>query len=796
MGKKWCSLGVLGIWLLAGASAVPAREVAGRTFGGKGWNQSEVADSLALPVSFAGASRGAISFDLQRTGDTPAAAGETVFSLLDRSGVQVLRLQVSWAPAAGRNPTLTFRGPGKGDEYRHHGIGLWGPVVELDRPVARGESIHVDLTWDDGARKYAVSVDGKEQTRKAGDDEPGRSLSPAERERVNSDRERLGQPKAFDSRPLGAFLSGVVSVQLGSYGPPVPDPDGARALPPGKRRPYLRSALVESFTASVDDVPASQPPAISSVGHDAAKVSGFSGKLVAGDTLHVTLEGNPGATATFDLVHYPDLGGRITLDWRGWGVYLEEKAFYEPGEVNLRDVESYRVYASTVPFDPAAPGVEPVEQLEAGVQSYTFEYLQVDTPYYLAAVALMRDGTTRTVLAPITRQPLTETEPGVYGGSYRAGWQDRYPRAVVVGRLERLGAETTLTDTTVLAIDPGLTVAVAAEPNELKADEVSRSKVAVTVTDANGKAVPGHKVKFLLATTSTYTGVVGGGDFADQVGGRITQDRWLETDLFGRVELTYVAGFAAKTAIIVARDMVSNSTGSAWVKTYITAAAQLELEPAQETAAMAAGYEIAVTSSDEWLTADGRSQARITARVTLGGAPVEGHTVDFGVASGAGSIRTVKDITDRKGEARAVYTAGKKIGIVLITATDRTAEISGTVSIELRSDAPAKIAITLNPEKLPADGRSRAELSVLVTDINDNPNDNTEVEYAIASGGGELRDDKGLTGKNGESATHYTAGRTAGTVTFEITVRSTVPTEAELAKARNLAVAVTDYNFF
>ena len=211
---------------------------------------------------------------------------------------------------------------------------------------------------------------------------------------------------------------------------------------------------------------------------------------------------------------------------------------------------------------------------------------------------------------------------------------------------------------------------------------------------------------------------------------------------------------------------------------------------------MDAGYAIAVTSSDEWLTADGKSQARITALVTLNDRPVEGHNVDFGVASGAGSIRTVKDVTDKNGEARAVYTAGKKIGIVLITATDTTAGISGTVSIELRSDAPAKIAIKLDPEKLPADGRSRADLSVLVTDINDNPNDNVEVEYLISNGGGRLRDDKGLTDRKGESATHYTAGRSAGMVTFDITVRSTVPTEAELARAGELALAVTDYKFF
>ena len=84
----------------------------------------------------------------------------------------------------------------------------------------------------------------------------------------------------------------------------------------------------------------------------------------------------------------------------------------------------------------------------------------------------------------------------------------------------------------------------------------------MTVTDANGNPVAGHKIKFLLATTSQYTGVVGGGAFAEQVGGAIKERRSGETDLFGKVTATYVAGFAAKTAVIVARDMVSNNTGA------------------------------------------------------------------------------------------------------------------------------------------------------------------------------------------------------------------------------------------
>jgi hypothetical protein len=101
MWKKWFSVGVLVVLLLTGASAVQARELAGKNFGGKGWNQSDLGASVPVPVSFAGVSRGSISFDLQRTGDIPAGEGETVFALMESAGILALRLQVDWVgPAA------------------------------------------------------------------------------------------------------------------------------------------------------------------------------------------------------------------------------------------------------------------------------------------------------------------------------------------------------------------------------------------------------------------------------------------------------------------------------------------------------------------------------------------------------------------------------------------------------------------------------------------------------------------------------------------------------------------------
>lgn len=733
-----------------------------------GWRASRGGDSatldehLVIDLKQAGIrpAAGALDFIITRQEESPS---ESLFTLVDDTGKKTYLLSLEWKGwNLGSTPELLV-----GDHWRNwkkldphaHGSGVTGQWVNsIPFNVARGQTFRLTITWNEKGRDE-IYLDGKRLQYSY--DETARSFSDALRDSTG-----LLVGVEYSG---GIFASKMTSL--------VKD---VRVLD-------VDTIVREERAAGV---------AIAGVTHNAFQAAGFSGKLVAGGELKVALEGSAGSTGSFDIAHFTDLDGKIPLDWRGWGVYLEDKSFYEPGEVNLRDVDGYQVYASKQLFDPTAPGMEPVARLKVEEQSYTLEYLDRDSVYYVAVVAEMRDGSLRPVLSPIVNRPLTETAPGVYAGSWKAGWHDRYPQAVVVGRLVNGDASGTLVAEKTFTVDPSVTIAVATSPSELRADEKSTSAVTVTLTDANGNPVSGHKVKFVLATTSQYTGVVGGGAFAEQVGGQVKEDRWGETDLFGKVTATYVAGFAAKTAVIVVRDMLSNDTGAGWVKTFIQSTAQLELQAVQEVGAAAEGYEIAVTSSNDWLTADGRSQARITAKVTQNGEPVEGHRVAFSVSSGTGSISVVQDVTGRDGAARAVYTAGKKIGMVLITASDVTVNISGGVLIELRSDAPAKLVIKIDPEKLPADGRSTADLRVTVTDINDNPNDNVAVEYRITEGDGRLGENETMTDRRGESENRYTAGRSAGRVSIEITVRSTEPTEEELATARGFAVAVTDYKFY
>ncbi len=640
------------------------------------------------------------------------------------------------------------------------GTDYWASRVSLPGKISQGEEFRLTITWGPSATDNKLYLNG--------------TAMPA---KLTNGYDFAGIVTKSSKIVIGALLGGMVDDKPSLY------------------HNQMTSTLVDFKMLDTPTAEELEPLAIASVSNTVFKSAGFSGKLIAGDKAQVEMTGTKEATATFDIARLANADRQISLDWKGYGVYLEDKAFYADDEVDLHEVKGYQVFVSDKPFTAVTADMTPLTTLKVYEQSYLVENLERDLPYYAGVYAEMSDGTLRTVIQPLVGMAMTETATGTYSGEFTVGALESYPEAVVVGHLARGSESASLAENKPFVIDTALTIAVGATPEELKADEKSTAKVTVTVTDANGNPVPGHKVSFVLCTTSQYTGVVGGGAFKEEVGGAIKESSSGETDLFGTVTATYVAGFAAKTAIIVARDMVSNSTGTAVVKTYIQAEAQLTLVDPVESAAALAGYEISVKAGDEWLTADGKSQTRITATVTLAGSPVEGHKVNFSV-TGVGSIRTVKDTTNGNGEATAIYTAGKKIGIDVVTAEDVTVGISGSVQIELRSDAPAKISIKIDPESLEADGKSTAELQVLVTDINDNPNKDTEVEYLIASGSGKLLEKVGLTNADGENTNTYVAGRTAGVVTFELTVRSTLPTAEERAAAEDLALLPDDTEYF
>jgi hypothetical protein len=785
--RKWgCALaGALACCLVAGSARsaiVAGTDFHGRpslvrnaggviddTRHGKGWRSARIGGSdvsggslvVDLKASGLKLDRGAFEFTLVRGNERDE---EAVFTLLGKDDADPLFiLSLGWTPddteilSGGllTNETAFLKAEAKGDMWE-----MLSPRVTVPGHITQGQKFRLTVTWGPAPSDNRLFLNGV-----------------GIKARLSRDFDLAGIVKRSTKLVIGEEIGSPIDGKHGGY------------------HSQLASTLIDFKLLDTPTGVEQEPIGIANVTNSVFKSAGFSGKLIAGDKTQVEMQGTTGAIASFDVARLVGFDRNIALSWKGYGVYLEDKPFLDADEVDLHEVDGYQVFVSKQPFTAVTAEMTPVATLKVGEQTYVIENLELDVPYYAGVYAAMRDGSLRPVIEPRVNLPMTETAPGMYSGEFAVGPRESYPNAVIVGHLARGNESASLSEGKPFVIDTALTLLVNATPEELKADEESTAKVTVTVTDANGNPVAGHKVKFVLVTTSQYTGVVGGGAFREQVGGSIKESSWGETDLFGKVTSTYIAGFAAKTAIIVARDMVSNSTGTAAVKTFIQVNAQLTLVDPEPSQAAAAGYEIVVKARDAWLTADGKSQTRVTATVTLAGKPVEGHKVNFRV-SGVGSVRAVNDTTNRSGDATAIYTAGKKIGIDVVSAEDVTVGISGSVAIELRSDAPAKINIEIKPDTLPADGRSTADLLVQVTDINDNPNDGAEVEYLVVKGSGRLREDKDITDRNGRSRNEFVAGRTPGVVTFELTVRSTVPTPEEFAQAENLALLPSDTEYY
>jgi hypothetical protein len=300
--------------------------------------------------------KGGGTVEIEAIRDNVPLEMEALLSLQDAENETILAVQINWDLPGNREPMLEVATAPESlwyDEVTQKGYGTVFTREFGMGNIGRGRKFHVAFTWGPKEEQCTLYVDGRRIEARVGDPAIfAQTLEQAQWLVIGA------QP-----RPEGAATSQSRSVIKGVY---IYDQvlDGSQLYAnPGQYRPS-----------------AATPPVVTGVSHDAGRVAGFSGKLVAGDTVTVSLEGAAGAAGSFDVAHYPDLGGTLALDWRGWGVYLEEKAFFEEGEVNLREVEGYDVYAGTSPFAAAAPGMEPVARLERQEQSHTLESLAVDTP--------------------------------------------------------------------------------------------------------------------------------------------------------------------------------------------------------------------------------------------------------------------------------------------------------------------------------------------------------------------------------------------------------------------------------
>ncbi|RMG88175.1 MAG: hypothetical protein D6708_11935, partial [Candidatus Dadabacteria bacterium] len=187
-----------------------------------------------IPVDIPWAGSGTISFDLQRPASGDEGRG-TVLQFTGPGGEDLFLVQVEWSSVA--DPARPWLRLG-GDLYFEKAVGAWSPQILLDRPVAPGQWIHVDLTWDDGSATYRLYVDGREQPvpavqyRDDGTPEPDPRLRLADAE---------GSP--FERGPFGKAVTAARWVQIGAH--TMPD-DESWYTP-------LGNAVLDNLVIAVDE---------------------------------------------------------------------------------------------------------------------------------------------------------------------------------------------------------------------------------------------------------------------------------------------------------------------------------------------------------------------------------------------------------------------------------------------------------------------------------------------------------------------------------------------------------------
>jgi hypothetical protein len=620
-------------------------------------------------------------------------------------------IELTWTASASADLDhyLVFRGEGKAPDLAGAAFEETRELTLVDTRVLPGLTyryavVAVDKAGNRSAPSEAVSV-----TAVAGDGpaltsirlEPsGRPLRPGQSVTI-AVTGQSGGTLTVDLGGLGAGLplteQGRTGTYLGTYTVGQADVGPTRGLHRVVAHltdDYGSSSLAgpELAVVGLDVLNDVTPPVISKASHDGFTVAGFSGKLVAGDVLTVTLEGEPQGYASFEI-----------------------------------------------------PGV--------------------------AGFVPMAESATR---------------PGTYTGTYTVGWSDEgRDLPLLVTLADEAGNEATATAGRPVSFDTRVRLLVSARDSLLPADRKATTRLVAKATNANGDDVSGHELALTLSTTEEYTGVVGGGRLEDREARKDDVDnvevRWGGvTDNFGEVAATYTAGFAAKTALLLAKNLTTGDVGAGWLNTYVASTVALEILPraARGTPDRAI---LRLTADPGWLTADGRSTSRVKAVLTdLAGNPLVGQRVTFALGSDNGRLRVLRSgLTDEQGLAEAEYRAGTLAGFVTLTAASREHGVTAAVQLELRADAPAKIELVASAQKLISG--DKATLSVTVTDIHDNPNIGVPVTFALLQGSGSLAAPSLSTDRNGQGAVAFTAGA-PGIAVIEARHTSRAPNEEELRR--------------
>ncbi|MBI5206842.1 MAG: Ig-like domain-containing protein, partial [Candidatus Firestonebacteria bacterium] len=559
------------------------------------------------------------------------------------------------------------------------------------------------------------------------------------------------------------------------------------------------------------------PPKIDKISEDTLGVP-----QKAGNTIQVTLHGEPGCTGFFDIgtkvINVPMQEIMIetihTGTYSGKYVVKEDDDIYNvPVMGKLRDAfnnEATKQTETNIIIKTRSTDTTPPE-ITSFVHNQKNKIL-IEKDVLKVTLVGEQDGIAFFDIGNMVKGiKLYQTAvKGTYEGQYIVKNGDNIGNAEIRGYLaDDSGNVTTKVSEDTLTIDTSIKIVLAKENaiEYLVADSTSSVSIIATVTDSLNNPVEGRKIDFSLM--SNY--------------GKVETIKSI-TDAHGKAYGKYTVGPVVQTAYICAEDMESGVAGITSVRTSKITETEISLiTPYQRKFRTFNGqYYIDLDAHPQRITADGSSVSIITATVRKAGATgvpgpkkyeetdtnknidekIPGEKVKFTITSypeGSPGVLKIHPkylnveeggaLTDENGEAKAIYTAGTKIGMVIIHAlaplsVDKGEPIAEMVGIFLIAGEVRYLTIVARPAVLNANGVDRSNITVTAEDSFRNPCRDVNVNVELLATDQSLGSIVGVgsnnaknmpTNEKGEAYAQYTAGTQAGNVIIRATVYSNTP---------------------
>lgn len=159
--------------------------------------------------------------------------------------------------------------------------------------------------------------------------------------------------------------------------------------------------------------------------------------------------------------------------------------------------------------------------------------------------------------------------------------------------------------------------------------------------------------------------------------------------------------------------------------------------------------------------------------VDADGAPVPDFPIGFVVTQGGGTVNPASAPTDDAGEVQVKWTLGPNADVQVLHATAGTVEpvIVGAIGL-----LPTEIVVAQGAGQAAKAGAALANAIVVrVVGPGNVPMKGVQVSFQVASGGGQITPQSGVTNASGEVQTRWTLGPAMGTQTVQVVSGSIQP---------------------